>query len=291
MPRTVAKKQPSQQWRIDSVSNLIEAPWRSRRAKGDGPEEGVSATVDASALAPDDQTDGEAPTLLDSKRLKLTSLSEGSDSVCCEGEAALTVCDSGRRIIGYGIAHITGAASNHAKLGFAMTVIADRVDCQQEMEWGLLHVRIQNYDSGQEVSLIAEKTGGDALRITPPADEGIVQSLGLHLPSSVPSFHFNCKVIKDGPAAMQHVSVFHRDQADKWDDFVVNTGHITISNLPPMFGGEVPDVLQHDVSAPMPACEAGRMRAPLQRTLGTRGNCQSRSLLFCQLSTIASIVF
>ena len=71
-----------------------------------------------------------------------------------------------------------------------------RVDCQQEDDWAMLLIELHNYNTQQTVRLLAEKGGGDAMRLQPPADPALLPMIGITCIKGMPSLRFSCQTLK-----------------------------------------------------------------------------------------------
>jgi len=54
----------------------------------------------------------------------------------------------------------------------------DRVECQQADDWALLRVHLRSHAASAAVDLLAEHLEGDALRLQPPSDPGLLPLAG-----------------------------------------------------------------------------------------------------------------
>jgi hypothetical protein len=74
--------------------------------------------------------------------------------------------------------------------------VMSRVECQQEEDWALLLVRLHNYSSGRSVNVLAEKSGGDAIRLRPPKDAGLLYLIRVHTIEGMPQLMFESHTLK-----------------------------------------------------------------------------------------------
>lgn len=78
----------------------------------------------------------------------------------------------------------------------ASAEVMTRVECQQEEDWALLLVQLHNYSSGATAVLLAEKVGGDAMRLQPPSDPGLLTMIGVDSIVGMPELTFDCQTLK-----------------------------------------------------------------------------------------------
>lgn len=78
----------------------------------------------------------------------------------------------------------------------ARAEVMSRADCQQEEDWEMLLVRLHNYSTGRSATLLAERSGGDAMSLAAPADASLLTMIDVHSIEGMPCLSFKCRELK-----------------------------------------------------------------------------------------------
>jgi hypothetical protein len=74
--------------------------------------------------------------------------------------------------------------------------VMTRVECQQEEDWATMLVELHNYSTGRTVHILAERVGGDAVRLQPPTDPVLLALIGIASIKGMPELRFTCQTLK-----------------------------------------------------------------------------------------------
>ncbi|KAK9812742.1 hypothetical protein WJX72_002899 [[Myrmecia] bisecta] len=113
-----------------------------------------------------------------------------------------------------------------------MEVWSER-ECMRDAEWKLLQISVINFDSQEEVRLLAERTGGDAAKLHAPVEpHGVEEELLQECSEGCDAaacLDFTCDTIMADKAAEAHLHRFNRSLCRQ--DAVVNQGHMMLSGI------------------------------------------------------------